>query len=252
MTRPYTGNSDGASKGKRPGLEGFVSAIQNQSGGQLWNNGTWGIRNMRGKNALSVHATARAADISRRNYRGRPGCSRADLELVIDWMIANADAIGLEFLADYEPAPGGRGWKCSRNAWKSWNRGTVKGAPGGDWIHIELDPEHADSVDWIPGVMASFPLSSAPAPAPAPAPADDSKPYPGTSTRKHSRATARVREIQERLAELSYKNSSGTRPLVVDGEFGNATDAAVRAFQMNNGLTVDGIVGPATWAALFG
>ena len=250
MSRPYTGTTDGASKGKRPGLEGFVAAIQNQSGGQLWNNGTWGIRNMRGKNALSVHATGRAADISRRKYGKRPGCSRADLERVIEWMIEHADEIGLEFLADYEPAPGGRGWKCSRNAWKSWNRGTVKGAPGGDWIHIELDPEHADSTDWIPGVMASFPLSSTPAPADEPA--DSSKPYPGASTRKHSRATARVREIQERLAELGYKNSSGTGPLVADGDFGNATDSAVRAFQMNAGLTVDGIVGPATWAALFG
>jgi len=250
MSRPYTGTTDGAAKGKRPGLEAFVAAIQNQSGGQLWNNGTWGIRNMRGKAALSVHATGRAADLSRRNYRDRPGCSRAELERVIDWLVEHADAIGLEFLADYEPAPAGRGWKCSREAWKDWKRGEVSGAPGGDWIHIELDTEHADATDWIADVMASFPLSSAPAPAPAPA--DGSKPYPGASTRKHSRASARVREIQERLAELGYQNSSGTGPLVADGDFGNATDSAVRAFQMASSLTVDGIVGPATWAALFG
>lgn len=38
----------------------------------------------------------------------------------------------------------------------------------------------------------------------------------------------------------------------VDGDFGNATDKAVRAFQKDNGLTVDGIIGSKTWAALEG
>ena len=38
--------------------------------------------------------------------------------------------------------------------------------------------------------------------------------------------------------------------LVVDGDFGNGTLTAVKNFQKANGLDVDGIVGPATWAAL--
>lgn len=35
-----------------------------------------------------------------------------------------------------------------------------------------------------------------------------------------------------------------------DGDFGSATDKAVKAYQKDNGLVVDGIVGPATWGKL--
>ncbi len=36
-----------------------------------------------------------------------------------------------------------------------------------------------------------------------------------------------------------------------DGDFGNKTDAAVRQFQKNNGLSDDGVVGDRSWATLF-
>jgi peptidoglycan hydrolase-like protein with peptidoglycan-binding domain len=41
-------------------------------------------------------------------------------------------------------------------------------------------------------------------------------------------------------------------PLWVDGIFGAITDRKCREFQMKKMLTVDGIVGPATWSALEG
>ncbi len=36
-----------------------------------------------------------------------------------------------------------------------------------------------------------------------------------------------------------------------DGDFGNGTDVAVKAWQTKNGLTADGIVGDKTWAKMF-
>ena len=58
-----------------------------------------------------------------------------------------------------------------------------------------------------------------------------------------------VQIIQYYLSLLAYFNSS--LPLVsINGVFDEATDAAVRAFQQEQGLAVDGIVGERTWNAL--
>jgi len=53
-----------------------------------------------------------------------------------------------------------------------------------------------------------------------------------------------VLELQEMLDGIGY--ACGTP----DGVFGNLTAYAVKSFQRDNNLTVDGVVGPATWAAL--
>lgn len=51
-----------------------------------------------------------------------------------------------------------------------------------------------------------------------------------------------VRCLQERLQQIS----SGGAPIAPDGQFGPATEQAVRNFQQLNGLLVDGIAGPRT------
>ena len=53
-----------------------------------------------------------------------------------------------------------------------------------------------------------------------------------------------VRTVQNKLRRWGYYSGS------VDGIYGPATERAVRAFQKKNGLTVDGIVGRATFQAL--
>jgi len=55
-----------------------------------------------------------------------------------------------------------------------------------------------------------------------------------------------VTELQTMLVKLGY----GLGPCGIDGDFGKATAAAVRQFQYDKRLTIDGICGPKTWAAL--
>ena len=55
-----------------------------------------------------------------------------------------------------------------------------------------------------------------------------------------------VRNLQKRLTALGFDTGG------IDGEFGKQTDAAVRAFQKAKGLTVDGVAGADTMAALKG
>ena len=52
-----------------------------------------------------------------------------------------------------------------------------------------------------------------------------------------------VKTLQQLLTAAGY-------PLNADGIFGPRTEAAVKKFQKDKGLVVDGIVGPKTWSSL--
>ena len=58
--------------------------------------------------------------------------------------------------------------------------------------------------------------------------------------------TASVREIQQALKDKGFD------PGGIDGVWGRKTIAAVKQFQAQQGLSVDGMVGPNTKAVLFG
>ena len=80
-----------------------------------------------------------------------------------------------------------------------------------------------------------------PTPTPEPTPTPSTKP-----TLKRGSKGAYVIEMQTELSKLGYDLG----PCGIDGDFGRATEKAVKAFQGDHGLKVDGICGPATWAAL--
>lgn len=86
---------------------------------------------------------------------------------------------------------------------------------------------------------------------------DDNKPWPLQFLKHHGGSPAKVvppllkkgakgehvKRLQKALNEHGSK-------LTVDGDFGAATDRAVRLFQRAAGLHADGIVGPYTWEKL--
>jgi len=82
-------------------------------------------------------------------------------------------------------------------------------------------------------------MSTSPAPLPPP-------PVPKRAVRVGDTREDLVKAIQARLDAL------GLGPIAVDGVFGAETASAVKLLQTRRGEIVDGIVGPATWAALFG
>lgn len=68
---------------------------------------------------------------------------------------------------------------------------------------------------------------------------------PFTRTVKRYMSGEDVYAVKLRLAKLGYLSSA------THDRYGNDTHAAVKAFQIANGLVADGIVGRFTWAALF-
>lgn len=79
----------------------------------------------------------------------------------------------------------------------------------------------------------------------SPEPNSEPKPVGHPTLKKGSKGEAVVL-LQKKLLAKGYKLPK----YGADGDFGNETLKAVKEFQKNNGLGVDGIVGPKTWAKL--
>lgn len=71
----------------------------------------------------------------------------------------------------------------------------------------------------------------------------------GYSSRQYSAKGNGVRWLQYALNSKGYKGANG-KSLVVDGECGSNTEYAIKLFQKDNSLTVDGIAGSKTTSLL--
>ncbi len=106
----------------------------------------------------------------------------------------------------------------------------IEPSPGG-WGSIITSPQPF-ATPTISGWGGILVQSSSPNPSVSPAPT----PF----LLKLGSSGPEVRSVQQRLKALRY--DIGT----VDGDFGKATEAAVKAFQARNGLSPDGVVGTQT------
>ncbi|AZQ36888.1 serine/threonine protein kinase [Streptomyces cyaneochromogenes] len=95
------------------------------------------------------------------------------------------------------------------------------------------------------GGPAPTPTQTATAPATPPW-LSDCNHYSGTELTQRGDTGQRVLQVQCMLTKRGYSVGGAG----VDGEFGADTESAVRLFQSDKGLAVDGDVGPNTWAAL--
>ena len=76
----------------------------------------------------------------------------------------------------------------------------------------------------------------------------------GTPAHAFPQAATPTQSIGNRGADvvaLQHLLTAHGRSETADGVFGSGTESSVRAFQRTEGLGVDGIVGPSTWAKLF-
>ncbi|MBR3334183.1 MAG: peptidoglycan-binding protein [Clostridia bacterium] len=136
------------------------------------------------------------------------------------------------------PQSGGNGW----DNWGTHNTPTPTPTPGpGQMIYFNTpepsdgaQPTNPDGTQNTIAVITDEPSTPTPTKAPV-----TPTPTPKSLQRGFTGSDA-VRAVQRRLKELGYYNGSA------DGDFGPATESAVKEFQKANGLTADGKVGEKT------
>jgi len=152
-----------------PGTTEWAKQAGLTSGGALWNNGTYAMRNMRGtgsdttRGIISNHARGVAMDLSWRRIEPRKLGVNDGRVKAVKWLqivLDNWELLGVQCVLDYFPNDYGRGWRVDRvealpqkphahQAWVKYNRPTIHGAPGGDWFHIEIRLGMANNADRV-------------------------------------------------------------------------------------------------------
>lgn len=214
-----------------PNIAAIRDHVRARFGGT--NLGTYGVRPITGGSQWSSHAFGAAWDWG---Y----GADNALRLRVIDWLIANHEALHVQMIVDeghdrvwksHRAELGGPGWKAVDIV-------------GWAWLHIETTKD-----GWGDGTPVEQRLGT-PAPAPVPTGAPtmaDVAAALAVAKRTVLRLGSKGNAVE--WAQIALRNA-GHR-VALDGNFGPQVDGAVRAFQTAKRITVDGVVGKQTWARLW-
>lgn len=125
-----------------------------------------------------------------------------------------------------------------------------------DSSNLGLGSDHSDVYHWfnkygktmdnVRADVAALMGSSSADVTPTPTPSSNTPSTPTSSLIQKGDEGAEVKQLQENLIKLGYSCGSWG----ADGDFGNDTEKAVKKFQQDKGLEVDGVVGPLTQAAI--
>ena len=173
--KPYIVGTYGIVKHKLPGTELWAKLAGVHSQGALWPNGTFVQRDIRGKpGQISNHARGVAMDLSFRFMESTgKGVTNGRTKAItfLQQALDNWELLGIQTIIDYWPKPHGRGWRCDRvgtampkphahEAWRKYDIKTVTGAPGGDWLHIEITRTLAENESLVQQAFAkAFPTT---------------------------------------------------------------------------------------------
>ena len=138
MTKPYIVTKQPVATSALAGMTKWATLACQHSDGSLWNNGTWVVRDVRGKPGIvSNHARGLATDLSYRwqsqAKKGRQDGRKVSLAYIVK-LLEHADTLGIQLVIDYALA---RSWKCDRGTWQAGN------FESSDWWHVEIEPRLA-------------------------------------------------------------------------------------------------------------
>jgi hypothetical protein len=211
--------------------------------------GGYGVRPVRGGKAWSSHSFGASFD-----RRWEDDTVRA---AVMRWLVEHHVALGVQQVHDYF---GCRIWRANRypgQPAESWWRpqqpsaATGMGQTWARYLHIETD-----RANWSNATPVANRL--APTPTPPAVLFDPERGVWGLYPLNTAKATVRrvdnrpvTPEVHELVRYLQgVLRLRAAQPITVDGDFGPATETAVRNVQAFFRLAVDGVVGSRTWQVI--
>ena len=233
-----------------PALNSLYDYLKERWGGK--NLGCFNNRPIKGGTLPSSHAFGAARDW---RYKD-PGPGRTvAVNEILPFLINNSSELGIQAIHDYR---GSRIWRANRSGdanagWKQQpaSEATGMGQEWANYFHIEVNRKQWDDgrsvAEKIGQPIPPVPPTPPKPPAPPVPPFDPAKGQfglwplnPNKPTVKRNSKGDAVRYLQGVLLKARLR-------VAVDGAFGPQTEGALRRFQSQRRLAVDGICGSQTW-----